>query len=244
MKENYWKCRTELLLGGKQLGLMNKAHILIAGLGGVGGFAAEQLCRAGIGKLTLVDNDVVQPSNRNRQLAALLSTQGQLKIDAIANRLLDINPKITLEKVSVYLNENTIPELLSKRYDFIIDAIDTLTPKVILIKTAFETGQKIISSMGSGGKTDPAQVRIDDIHNSHHCKFAYMVRKYLHKYGITEGIPVVYSPEPVKKEVVVETDGSNNKRSIVGTISYMPAIFGCYCAAEAIREIITTADQL
>ena len=238
MNESNWQCRTTLLLGNEESDLLSKAHVLIAGLGGVGGYAAEQLCRAGIGKLTLVDHDTVQHSNRNRQLAALVSTQGQLKTDVMANRLHDIHPDICIQTIPVYLDEHTIPDLLSHRYSYIIDAIDTLTPKVLLMKTAFESGQKIVSSMGSGGKTDPAKVRVDDIGNSHHCKFAHMVRKYLHKYGIAEGIPVVYSTETVRKESIVETDGEINKRSLVGTISYMPAIFGCYCAAEVIKGIL------
>jgi len=242
MNGDDWKSRTELLLGREKSDLLHQAHVLIAGLGGVGGYAAEQLCRAGIGKLTLVDNDTIQPSNRNRQIIALRSTQGKLKTEVIANRLKDINPEIELHILSIYLNEVSIPKLLAGSYNSIIDAIDTLTPKVILLKTAVESGLKVISSMGSGGKTDPAKVKIDDISNSHHCKFAYMVRKYLHKYGISEGITVVYSPEPVRKEVIVETYGTNNKRSIVGTISYMPAIFGCYCAAEVIKQIVLTMD--
>ncbi len=239
MKVEDWKCRTELLIGAEKLKQLKKQHVLIAGLGGVGGYAAEQLCRAGIGSLTLVDNDTVHPSNRNRQLAALFSTQGQLKTDVFARRLKDINPESKLEVLNNFLDEKTIPELPFHSFDFIVDAIDTLTPKVLLIKAAFESGKKIISSMGSGGKTDPSMVKVDDITNSHHCKFAYMVRKYLHRYGIRAGIKVVYSPEPVKKEVIMETNGANNKRSIVGTISYMPAIFGCYCAAEVIKQIIS-----
>ncbi len=239
MNEDYWKCRTDLLLGSDKSELLEHAHVLMAGVGGVGGFAAEQLCRAGIGKLTLVDPDIIQASNRNRQIVALTSTQGQSKVAVLAERLKDINPELKLEVLPTFLNEDTIPSIFHQPYNYIVDAIDTLTPKVMLLKTAVESAQNVVSSMGSGGKIDPSGVRVDDISKSHHCKFAYMVRKYLHKYNIYKGITVVYSPESVRKEVILETDGTNNKRSVVGTISYMPAIFGCYCAAEVIRGIIS-----
>ena len=238
MNEDCWKSRTELLIGKDKTETLQKAHVLVAGLGGVGGYAAELLCRAGIGKLTLVDSDIVQDSNRNRQLAALCSVEGKLKVEVIAERLKDINLEIQLVKHAVFLSEENLSEILCQPYDFIVDAIDTLTPKVLLLKEAVSRGRKVVSSMGSGGKTDPSAIRVDDISKSHHCKFAYMVRKYLHKHDIYKGITVVYSPEPVRKEVIVETDGTGNKRSQVGTISYMPAMFGCYCAAEVIKGLI------
>lgn len=242
MNGDNWKCRTELLLGSEKSELLKKAHVLVAGLGGVGGYTTEQLCRAGIGRLTLIDNDVIQTSNRNRQLAALISTQGRLKVDVIAERLKDINPKIELEKHATFLNEENLPALFRQSYDFVVDAIDTLTPKVLLLKEAIQSSQRVVSSMGSGGKTDLSKIRVDDIADSHHCKFAYLVRKYLHKYEIYKGITVVYSPESVRRETIVETDGTNNKRSMVGTISYLPAVFGCYCAAEVIKGIIATSS--
>jgi tRNA threonylcarbamoyladenosine dehydratase len=238
MSEKDWKCRTELLLGTDKLEMLKESHVLVAGLGGVGGSAAEHLCRAGIGKLTLIDCDTVQTSNRNRQIIALISTQGKAKTLALAERLKDINPEIELQLIQEYLTEENIPSLVSGSYKYLIDAIDTLTPKVNLLKRGTQLGIFIVSSMGSGGKTDPAKIQIVDISESHHCKFAYMIRKYLHRQGITEGIRVVFSPETVRKEAIQETDGSGNKRSVVGTISYMPAVFGCYCAAEIIREII------
>lgn len=238
MNEANWKCRTELLLGSDKIKLLQQAHVLIAGIGGVGGYAAEQLCRAGIGKLTLVDSDTVHTSNRNRQLMAFVSTEGQLKVNVMAERLKEVNPDIQLELNPIFLNEDNIPDLLQQSYDFVVDAIDTLTPKVLLLKEAVKNNMQIVSSMGSGGKTDLSKIQVSDISESHHCKFAYMVRKYLHKHDIYKGITVVYSPEPVRKEVIIETDGKGNKRSQVGTISYMPAVFGCYCAAEVINGII------
>jgi tRNA A37 threonylcarbamoyladenosine dehydratase len=238
MNETDWRCRTELLLGSDKLQKIRQSHILIAGLGGVGGYVAEQLCRAGIGKLTLVDSDVVQPSNRNRQIIALTSTEGKPKTQVIAARLKDINPEIEIAVIDEFLNEENIPRLLENQYDYIVDAIDTLTPKVALLAWAVKKSFKIVSSMGSGGKLDPSKIVVADISKSNHCKFAYIVRKYLHKQGIFEGIRVVYSAEPVPEEAIIVTDGAGNKRSIVGTISYMPAIFGCYCAAEVIRGIV------
>lgn len=238
MNNTDWRERTELLLGSADLEKLKQAHILIAGAGGVGGYAAEQLCRAGIGKLTIIDSDIVQPSNRNRQIIALTSTEGMLKTEVLACRLKDINPEIEINIIHVFLDESNIPDLINDKYDYIIDAIDTLTPKVALLAEAFRKGYRIISSMGSGGRMDPSKVVVDDISKSHHCKFAYIVRKYLHKQGIFKGIKVVYSSEPVPSEAIIVTDGSGNKRSIVGTISYMPAIYGCFCAAEVIKGLI------
>jgi tRNA A37 threonylcarbamoyladenosine dehydratase len=239
MNETDWKCRTELIIGSENLHRLQNAHVLIAGLGGVGGYATEQLCRAGIGKLTIVDSDIVQPSNRNRQIIALTSTEEKPKIQVIAQRLKDINPEIEIQAVNEFLDENNIPRLINHNYDYVVDAIDTLSPKVALLAEAYRKGLRVVSSMGSGGRLDPSKIEVADISKSHHCKFAYIVRKYLHKHGIYEGIRVVYSTEPVPPEAIIATDGSGNKRSLVGTISYMPAIFGCYCAAEVIRDLIS-----
>jgi tRNA threonylcarbamoyladenosine dehydratase len=242
MNETSWRCRTELLLGAENMQRLQQTHIFIAGLGGVGGYAAEQLCRAGIGKLTLVDCDVVQVSNRNRQIIALQSTEGKAKTDVLAARFKDINPQIELEIVNAFLSEENIAELVSGPFRHVIDAIDTLTPKVSLLKEAVQQNKFVVSSMGSGGKTDPTKIQVADISESHHCKFAYMVRKYLHRQGIHTGIRVIYSPESVRRETILETDGTSNKRSVVGTISYMPAVFGCYCAAEVIKDITKYED--
>lgn len=244
MKNNIWKERTELLIGKDNIDKLQLAHVLIAGVGGVGGYAAEQLCRAGVGNLTIIDSDVVQSTNRNRQIIALSSTDGKLKTEVLFHRLKDINPEIEVKIIKTFIDENNISDLIKENYDYIIDAIDTLSPKVALLAYSFKKGYRIVSSMGSGGRLDPSKVMIDDISKSHHCKFAYVVRKYLHKHNIYKGIKVVYSSEPVPSEAIVVTDGSGNKRSIVGTISYMPAIFGCYCAAEVINGILNeTKDQ-
>ena len=238
MSTGNWKERTELLVGAEGIAKLQNAHILVAGLGGVGGYAAEQLCRAGIGKLTIVDSDSVQSSNRNRQIIALKSTQGQKKAEIFRQRLLDINPDIKLIVKSDYLLDESIDELLKVHYDYMVDAIDTLTPKVQLLAKAKLKGLRIVSSMGAGGRFDPSKVEITDISKSHHCKFAFAVRKYLKKYNISEGIKVVFSPERVGKSAVMETKGEKYKKSVVGTISYMPPIFGCYCASVVIRDIL------
>lgn len=228
-----------MLIGETNVQKLANAHVLVAGLGGVGGYAAEQLCRAGIGELTLLDGDSIQPSNLNRQLIALHSTMGMDKTKAMADRLLDINPEIRLNLAQQYLKEDHFDNFLNHPYSFIVDAIDTLSPKVALLEAAIKHGRKVVSSMGSGGKLIPEKIEVADISESHHCKFAYIIRKYLHRKGIYSGIPVVYSPEPVSRNAIKETCGEENKRSVVGTISYMPPIFGCFCASVAIRYLLT-----
>jgi tRNA A37 threonylcarbamoyladenosine dehydratase len=243
MNEKDWKSRTRLLISENKLQILQNSHVLVAGLGGVGGFTAEQLCRAGIGNLTIVDNDIVNPSNRNRQIIALTSTEGVKKTKLIADRLKDINPDVRLNTYDVFMTEENMPGLLEENYDYVADAIDTLTPKVALLSEAVNRGYKVVSSMGSGGKMDPSLVRVEDISKSHHCKFAYLVRKYLHKKGIREGIQVVYSPESVSRNTIVETDGKGYKRSVIGTISYMPAVFGCFMASEIIHGLFVKASS-
>jgi tRNA A37 threonylcarbamoyladenosine dehydratase len=243
MNEKDWKSRTRLLISENKLQILQNSHVLVAGLGGVGGFTAEQLCRAGIGNLTIVDNDIVNPSNRNRQIIALTSTEGVKKTKLIADRLKDINPDVRLNTYDVFMTEENMPGLLEENYDYVADAIDTLTPKVALLSEAVNRGYKVVSSMGSGGKMDPSLVRVEDISKSHHCKFAYLVRKYLHKKGIREGIQVVYSPESVSRNTIVETDGTGYKRSVIGTISYMPAVFGCFMASEIIHGLFVKASS-
>jgi tRNA A37 threonylcarbamoyladenosine dehydratase len=235
-----WLSRTELLIGHEKLDKLTCSHVLVAGLGGVGGYAAEQLCRAGIGRLTLIDGDVINPTNRNRQIIALTSSESKSKTDVMANRLKDINPDIQLHIINEFLKEDRFTEIMTQKFDYVVDAIDTLTPKVALLSAAFKQGYPIVSSMGSGGRFHPERIEINDISNSHHCKFAYIVRKYLHRSGIYSGITAVFSPEPVNKKVIIEVTGEENKRSVIGTISYMPPVFGCFCASVVIRNIINS----
>jgi tRNA A37 threonylcarbamoyladenosine dehydratase len=242
----HWLSRTELLIGKENLNKLSSAHILVVGLGGVGGYTAEQLCRAGIGELTLIDGDIVNPTNRNRQIIALTSTEGQSKASLLAGRLKDINPDIRLHVIDEYLKEDRFAAILEQPFDYVVDAIDTLTPKVTLLAEVVNKGIPVVSSMGSGGKFHPERVEISDISKSHHCKFAHIVRKYLHRRGVYSGITVVYSPESVSKKAILEVSGEENKRSVVGTISYMPPVFGCFCASVVIRDIInaTCNDRL
>ena len=235
----HWLTRTELLIGKENIEKLRQSHVLIAGLGGVGAYAAEQICRAGVGKMTIVDSDVVQQSNRNRQLLALTSTIGKSKVEMMKERLLLINPELEVNALQVYLIDDKIPEVLNlANYDYVVDAIDTLSPKIFFIVNVFQKGFPLVSSMGAGGKFDPTQVRIEDISKSYNCKLAYYIRKKIHKFDIYKGFKAVFSAEEVEKSAIVVSDNEKNKKSTVGTISYMPAVFGCACASVVIRELI------
>jgi len=231
-----WLKRTRLLLGEKDIEQLGHAHVLVAGLGGVGSSAAEFLCRAGVGKMTIADHDIVHASNRNRQIPALKSTEGMLKADVMAARLKDINPELKLEVIKDYLKDETIPGLLEKPFDYIVDAIDTLSPKFHLILNSVRRGLPIVSSMGSGGRLDPSFIKVADISESYNCRLAYYLRKKLHKYDIYEGVTVVFSAEMPIKEALEKVE-EKNKKSVAGTISYMPVMFGGYCASVVIRGI-------
>ncbi len=235
-----WLERTELLLGKEKLQKLKNANILIVGLGGVGAYAAEELCRAGIGKMTIVDGDVVDVTNRNRQLTALISNTGKPKTEILANRFYDINPDIELTIVNEYIHNEKIVELLnSKKFDYVVDAIDTLSPKVFLIYNALHLGLKVISSMGAGGKTDPQKVQISDISKSYNCKLARMLRKRLSRLGIKKGVKVVFSSEEISEDAVRLEEGQN-KKSTVGTISYMPPVFGCFMSSVVIMDLVNS----
>jgi len=236
-KNTDWLSRTELLVGKDNLEKLKNSHILVVGLGGVGAYAAEMICRAGIGRMTIVDGDIIQPSNRNRQLIALSSNHGQPKASLMAERLKDINPDLELTALNEYLRDEAMVTLLNQPFDYVVDAIDTLSPKIYLIVHSVRNNLRIVSSMGSGGKFDPAQVHIDDISNSHNCKLAYLIRKRLRKFDIHSGVKVVYSTELVSKETVIPCD-ERNKKSTVGTISYMPPVFGCFIASVVINDLL------
>lgn len=238
-KNNDWLIRTELLVGKKSINKLKKTHVLVCGLGGVGAAAAEMLCRAGIGKMTIVDSDKVHSSNRNRQLPALSSTEGILKTEVMKQRLLDINPKLKLTAITAYLkDEKTVEVLSAAKYDYVIDAIDTLSPKIYLIYNCMQMKLRLISSLGAGGKFDPSHIKIADISDSYNCKLGYYLRKKIHKLGIYSGFNVAFSPEEVDDKSVQIIENEKNKKSIVGTISYMPVVFGCFIASSVIREII------
>ncbi len=236
MKE--WLQRTELLLGKEKLEMLRGANVLVVGLGGVGAYAAEMIARAGVGRMTIADADVVGESNINRQLVALHSTIGQRKGDILAARLRDINPELELRVVCEYIKDELTYELLdSAKFDYVVDCIDTLSPKIALILGALERNIPLVSSMGAGAKTDPTQMEIKDISKTHHCPLAHMLRKRLHRVGVRRGFKAVFSPEPMREGAMVLCE-EQNKKSNVGTISYIPALFGIGCASVVIRDII------
>lgn len=233
-----WLERTELLLGAEKLETLRQAHVLVVGLGGVGAYAAEMIARAGVGCMTVADADAVAVSNINRQLVALHSTVGRQKADILAERLRDINPEITLSVVNKYIKDDETYTLLDAApYDYVVDAIDTLSPKMALIKGALDRNLPIVSSMGAGAKTDPTKLEIADISKTHHCPLAHMLRKRLHKSGVHTGFWAVFSPEPMREGALILCE-EQNKKSNVGTISYIPALFGIGCASVVIRGLL------
>lgn len=234
-----WLERTELMLGSEKLNVLKNSNILIVGLGGVGAYAAEQLCRAGIGKMIIVDGDIVESTNRNRQLLALISNTGKAKAEVMAERFKDINPDIQLTVINDFLQEENIIELLkNNKLDYVVDAIDTLSPKVSLIYHSIKNNIPIVSSMGAGGKFNPMLVNTVDIKESYNCKLAKQLRKRLGKLGIKSGVQVVFSSEEIDMSRVIEEE-TRNKKSTVGTISYMPPLFGCHISAAVIRGLIS-----
>ena len=226
------------MLGEEKMERLQQANVLVVGLGGVGAYAAEMICRAGVGRMTIVDADTVQPTNINRQLPALHSTMGREKAEVLAARFKDINPDIQLTVLPVFLKDDNIPELLdAARYDFIVDAIDTLAPKCYLIAEALKRHIKIVSSMGAGAKSDITQIRFADIWDTYHCGLSKAVRKRLQKLGIKRKLPVVFSTEQADPKAVLLTEDEQNKKSTCGTVSYMPAVFGCYLAEYVIKRL-------
>lgn len=235
---NNWLERTSLLLGEHKLQLLQQANILVVGLGGVGAYAAEMIARAGVSRMTIADADTVSESNINRQLIALHSTIGRQKAELVAERLRDINPDIELTIVNRFIKDDETDALLdSDKFDYIVDAIDTLSPKLALIKGALDRNIPLVSSMGAGAKTDPTKMEICDIAKTHHCPLAHMLRKRLHKIGIRSGFQAVFSPEPVREGAMILCN-EQNKKSNTGTISYIPALFGIGCASVVIRDLI------
>ena len=226
------------LMGKEKMERLRKAHVLVVGVGGVGAYAAEMICRAGVGQMTLVDADTVQPTNINRQLPATHSVLGKPKAEVLAARFRDINPDLKLTVLPVYLKDEAIPELLdSAHFDFIVDAIDTVAPKCYLIYHALQRGLKIVSSMGAGAKRDITQVRFADLWETYHCGLSKAVRKRLQKMGMKRRLPVVFSTEQADPEAVILVENEQNKKSTAGTVSYMPAVFGCYLAEYVIRKL-------
>lgn len=234
-----WLGRTELLIGEDRLSILRNAHVMVVGMGGVGSFAAEFIARAGVGEMTIIDGDTVDVSNINRQLPALITTVDQNKSALMAERIKAINPDIKLHVIESFINPDMVQELFSKyKVDYIVDAIDTITPKITFLKAAYEQRIPIVSSMGAGGRLDPTALSVVDISKTYNCPFAYQIRKRLRKIGIRKGIKAVFSNELVVEDSLMMTDGSNFKKSAYGTISYLPATFGAVTASVAIRDLI------
>ena len=234
-----WLSRTELIVGRQGLEKLSQSHVLVVGLGGVGSFVAEFLVRNGIGKLTIIDGDIVDPTNRNRQLPALFTTHGLKKVELMRERLLAINPELIIQSIDSFILPERVQHLLDgNTFDYIVDAIDSVTPKITFLEKAVQYSIPIVSSMGAGGRLDPTQIKIADIGDTYNCPFAQQVRKMLKKKGIYNGITCVFSSEQPLASSLLMTDGSNYKKSAYGTMSYMPASFGVTCASIVIRSLL------
>lgn len=235
----YWMSRTQLMLGDEKVEKLMNKNVLVVGLGGVGGICAEMIARSGVGRMTIIDADTVDLSNANRQIPALHSTAGKLKAEVLAERLKDINPSLELTVLTEYIRDSRTIEILDAgQFDYAVDCIDTLSPKVHFIKACREKKIPIVSSLGAGGKVDPSQVKVTDISKTYECNLAKYVRKKLRGLGIHKGITVVFSAEKVDQSRVIETEKAYPKKSVIGTISYMPAIFGCTAASVVIRNLM------
>jgi len=243
-----WFARTEQLLGAERLARLGAARVAVFGLGGVGSFAVEALARAGVGGLRLVDYDCCNVTNLNRQLLALHSTLGQPKVALARARILDINPECRVEPLQVFINAESVDGLLDGAPDLVLDAIDSLSSKVLLLEACVRRGLPVISSMGAGGRMDGAQVLCDDLDRTRNCPLARVLRQRLHRLGIRTGIPCVYSLEPAANTLphdpqdAGEHHGTGRPRTPIGTISYLPALFGLRMAQEAILRLTSAGD--
>ncbi len=238
MKDTKWLSRTELLIGKEKLDKLINSHVLVVGMGGVGSFAAEFICRSGVGEMTIIDGDVVDPTNRNRQLPALATTHGMSKAELMGDRLMQINPELKLHVIKEFVRPERVEAMLEGHFDYVVDAIDSITPKLTFIRAAYAKGLRIVSSMGAGAKLDPTKLQVVDISKTYNCPFAQQIRKQLKDSGIRKGIKVAFSPEEPIKESLMLTDGSNFKKSAYGTISYLPATFGAVLSSVVIRDLI------
>lgn len=230
--------RTHILIGDEGIAKLQQANVFLAGMGGVGSFTAEALARMGVGKMTLVDHDVVSGSNMNRQLVALNSTVNVLKADVMADRIRDINPDCELTLITDFLTPSSIPEILFEDYNVVVDAIDSLSSKSALLETAWRTGMTVFASMGAGGKLDPTQVRTADLMDTSMCKLAKQLRAQLKKRGVGRGIQTVYSLESPLPALPPEPVSRGRARAVNGTVSYMPSIFGLTLAGMVVNHIV------
>lgn len=233
-----WTERAELLFKKEGLEKLQNTKVMVVGLGGVGSFAAEFLARAGVGNMIIVDGDVVDITNINRQLPALHSTVGEPKVTIVGDRLMDINPELNLTRVKEFLSPERAFELVSEDMDYVLDCIDSITPKLNLIVGCKKKKVKIISNMGAGGKMQAGKVTVKDISKTDVCPLAKVVRKRLRKMGVKKGVKAVFSMEKPDETSVKMTDGTNFKKSFYGTNSYMPALFGLHAAETVIRDLL------
>ena len=233
-----WQERSIQLIGEEKFSILQATNVLVVGMGGVGAMAAEMICRSGVGSMTIIDGDIVQPGNLNRQIPAIHSTLNRSKVEVMGERLTDINPGLKLTTHKEFIKDERIPEILDESFDYVVDAIDTLTPKIYLIYHTVKSGLRLTSSMGSGGKLDPSQVKVADFWETYNCRLAYILRKKLRKMDVHGGFKVVFSSEQVLKETVLPVEGEPNKKSTVGTSAYIPAIFGAMLASIVVRDLM------
>lgn len=249
--------RTELLIGTEGLQKLRDAHVAVVGLGGVGSYAAEALCRSGIGRLTLVDFDDICVTNINRQLHATTATVGKAKVEVMAERLRLINPDADIVPIRQFYSAETSAQLLAGHFDYVVDAIDHFTSKLHLLVTCRERNIPVISSMGAAAKLDPTRIRVGDISVTHTCRMARSMRKLLKKQGINDGIRVVYSTEEFRQPqgevpgchgncICPNKDDQQfsctHRRVILGSIAHIPSIFGLTMAGEVINQLLRTAS--
>lgn len=234
-----WLERTELLLGGEKLEILAKKHVLIVGLGGIGSYAGEFIARAGIGEITLIDGDVFDPTNKNRQLTALESTIGRNKAVVLAERIGDISSEIKVNVIEEFVEPERVWEILKEvKPDYVMDCIDSVSPKIEWLIACKRLKIKVITHLGAGGKTDPSKVALAQFRNTHNCKLGTQVKKRLKRRHVDlKGIKAIYSSELQQKQSLKMTDGTKYKKSFYGTVSYMPALFGLLGAAEVIRYL-------
>jgi len=242
---SHWLERSELLIGAEKLEKLSQSHVMIVGLGGIGSFAGEFIARVGIGTITLIDGDVFDPTNKNRQLTALDSTVGRNKAVVLAERLRDINPEVNLNIVEEFVVPERVWELLTTyQPDYVMDCIDSVSPKLAWLLMCKKLKIKVITHLGAGGKSDPATVKVVNLVDTHNCKLGSHIKKRIKRHGASlRGIKAVFSSELQDKNALKMTDGSNFKKSFYGTISYMPALFGLHGAAEVIRYLSTKEEE-
>lgn len=233
-----WQERAELLFKAEGIETLKNSNVLVVGLGGVGSFAAEFLARAGVGNMTIVDGDVVDITNINRQLPALHSTVGMPKIKVVGDRLMDINPELNLIRIEEFISPERAHEIVTTDFDYVLDCIDSVTPKLNLIIAAKRKGVKVISNMGAGGKMLASKVVVKDIAKTDVCPLAKVIRKRLRKEGIKSGVKAVFSLEKPDESSLKMTDGTNFKKSFFGTNSWMPALFGLHAAETVIKHLV------